>query len=229
MIISKNKGLSLISVFVILAVYNIVAFLLPLDRGGMFWVGYSFTTAAILLTAGVGFYALGREGLRSKVYGCSLIVLAWTYLIVQLVFGLLEIFLVFIPFQYGILLNTILFGACLIGLVAVDISKDEIERIDRRNKEKVFYIKALQIEIEGMADKITDEAVKKILNELAESIRYSDPMSSQELADLENQIKSRVADLSKSVVDNDLSIIKIICKEVQQLIVERNRKCIALK
>ena len=229
MIISKNKGLSLISVFVILAVYNIVAFLLPLDRGGMFWVGYSFTTAAILLTAGVGFYALGREGLRSKVYGCSLIVLVWTYLIVQLVFGLLEIFLVFIPFQYGILLNTILFGACLIGLVAVDISKDEIERIDSRNKEKVFYIKALQIEIEGMADKITDEAVKKILNELAESIRYSDPMSSQELADLENQIKSRVADLSKSVVDNDLSIIKIICKEVQQLIAERNRKCIALK
>lgn len=58
--ISKNKGLSLVIVFILLAVYNLIAFVLPFNRGGMFWTGYVFSMAAILLTASVGFYAFGR-------------------------------------------------------------------------------------------------------------------------------------------------------------------------
>lgn len=161
--ISKTKRLSLLIVLIILAVYNIIAFVLPFNRGGMFWTGYIFSMMSILLTAGVGFYAFGRESLRSKVYGCTLLSLVGYYLIAQLIIGILEMVLANVPFQYGIVLNAILFSACTIGLAAADISKEEIERIDLKVKEKISHIKSLQTDIEYLASKASDEITKKML------------------------------------------------------------------
>lgn len=227
--ISKNKGLSLVIVFIILAVYNIIAFVLPFNRGGMFWTGYVFSMAAILLTAGVVFYAFGRDGLRSKFYGCTLLSLVWCYLIAQLIIGMLEMVLAHIPFQYGIVLNAILFGACTIGLIATDIAKAEIERIDIKVKGKVFYVKSLQTDIENLVGKAPDEVTQKMLKNISEVIRYSDPMSSPQLAAIENKIASKIADLTNAIATSDSSIIKSSCDELQQLIAERNTKCKTMK
>lgn len=227
--ISKNKGLSLVITFIIFAVYNIIAFLLPNGKGEMFWTGYGFSMAAILLTAGVGFYTLERKGLKSKVYGVSLISLVWSYLIAQLIIGLLEMALPSIPFQYGIILNAILLGGCLIGLIAADIAIDEVERIDENVKKKVSYIKSLQTDIESLVGKNKDEAAKKALKDLAEAIRYSDPMSSSQLSAIENEIKVKAAGLTDAAVSADSAAIVSICGEMQQLVAERNRTCKTLK
>ena len=227
--ISKNKGLLLVITFIIFAVYNIIAFLLPNSQGGMFWTGYGFSMAAILLTAGVGFYTLGRKGLKSKVYGVSLLSLVWSYLIAQLIAGLLEMAFSSVPFQYGIILNGILLGACLIGLIAADIAIDEVERIDENVKRKISYMKSLQTDIESLSGKTQDEAAKKALKDLGEAIRYSDPMSSSQLLAIENEIKVKSAGLTDAAASSDSPAIVSICGEMQQLVAERNRTCKIIK
>jgi hypothetical protein len=255
--LTKNNTLFLASVFIIMAVYNVVVFILPFSKGGWFWTGYGFSMFAFVLTAAVGLYAFGREKLQSKFYRIPLVSVARRYLIVQLIVGILEMifqhnqylvgilemvfqnnpYLVgflkmvsqnsqYFQFQYGIALNAILLGACLIGLIAVDAAREEIERIDEKIKEKVFYIKSLQVDIECLVDKTLDESVKKILKNLAETIKYSDPMSSPQLASIENKIETKVAILTETVDAND---IKALCNELQQLFAERNRKCKILK
>jgi len=228
MTLAKDKKLPIVTVFIIMAVYNVVVFIIPFDRGGGFWIGYGFSMLSMLLTAGVGFYAFSREGLRSKFYGMPLMSVAWYYLIIQLVLGFAEMLLelIPIPFQYGIAVNAILLGACLVGLITVDVAKAEIERIDEKIKEKVFFIKSLQVDVEGLVDKASDESVRKILKELVETIRYSDPMSCPQLAAIENKIEAKVAALAEAV-DSDAS--KALCNELQQLFAERNRKCKILK
>ena len=133
-----------------------------------------------------------------------------------------------IPFQLGVALNTILLGACLIGLIAVEITREEIERIDGKVKEKVFYIKFLQTDVEGMAARAADESLKKVLKDLAETIRYSDPMSSPQLAAIENKIEARAAVLAEAFENAEGGVSKL-CNELQQLFAERNRKCKILK
>ena len=225
---TKDKKMSIVAVLITLVIYSIVVFVIPFNKGGGFWSGYSFSMLALLLTAAVSFFAFKPEGLRSKVYGLPLISVVWRYLVIQLVIGLLQMILDFIPipFQYGLALNVILLGLCLIGLITVNIGKEEIERIDEKVKEKVFYIKSLQVDVEGMVDKASNESTKKALKDLADTIRYSDPMSSPQLATIENKIENKIAMLSESI---DSVAIKAICDEIQNLFAERNRKCRILK
>jgi len=228
--LTKNKGMFFASIFIILAVFNVVVFVIPFNKGGGFWSGYGFSMLAILLSAAVSFYAFDREGLKSKFYGVPLMSVAWLYLAIQVIVGLIEIGLDFIPipFQYGIALNTILLGACLIGLITVEASKEEIERIDAQVKEKVFYIKSLQSDVESLVGRASND-MKKMLKDLAETIRYSDPMSSPQLATIENKIEAKTAGLAEAVGNADGSAIKALCDELQQLFAERNRKCKVLK
>jgi hypothetical protein len=231
MILTRNKKFFLAVMFIIMAVYNVVIFIIPFSRGGGFWTGYSFTMLAMLLTTGVGYFIFDRKGLQSKFYGIPLMSVVLGYLSIQFVIGLLETGMDYIPiaYKYGIALNTVILGACLIGLIAVNMTREAIEHIDEKVKEKVFYIKSLQADAEGFVDRATDESVKKVLKELAETIRYSDPMSSPQLAVIENKIETKVAVLSEIIEKADSSAIKTVSNELQQLLAERNRKCKALK
>ena len=226
---TKNKGLYFAAVFVAIAMYNVIAFVIPFNRGGGFWTGYGFSMLALLLSASVSFYAFSREGLRSKVYGVPLIYVVLWYLVIQLVLGLLQMSLCFIPYKYEIALNTILLGTFLIGLITAEAGKEEVERIDEKIKEKVFYIKSLQVDVECLMDKAPDDFTKKTLKDLAETIRYSDPMSNPQLATIENKIETKVAILTEAVDNTDGDAIKAVCTELQQLFAERNRKCKILK
>jgi len=228
--LTKNKGMFFAAVFIILTVFNVVVFVIPFNRGVGFWIGYGFSMLAILLLAAVSFYAFDREGLKSKFYGVPLMSVAWLYLVIQVIVGLIEMGLDFIPipFQYGLALNTILLGACLLGLITVEASKEEIERIDAKVKEKVFYIKSLQADVESLVGKAPDD-MKKLLKDLAETIRYSDPMSSPQLAAIENKIEAKATILTEAVGNANGDTIKALCNELQQLFAERNRKCKILK
>ena len=226
---TRNKGMSLAAVAIVLAVFNIITFVLPFNRSGSYWIGYGFTMLAILLTAGVGLYALGREGLKSKFYGMSIVLVAWTYLIVQAITGVLEMVIFTIPYQYTLVINIVMLGACLIGLIGVNMGKEEIERIEAKVNEKVFFIKSLQGDVEGLASRASDGSLIKALKELADTIRYSDPMSSPLLATIENKIEIKTATLAEAVEADDAVSAKGSIDELQQLFAERNRKCKSLK
>jgi len=223
------KDIFLIQTAIIAAVYNVLVFVIPFRRGGGFWSGYGFTMLMFAVLAGIGFYALGREGVKGKFYAIPLVSVAKKFLILQIIVGLSQMLFQFIPAHYGIALNTVFLGICVAKLITVGTAKKIIERIDEKVGEKVFYIKSMQVDVEGMVGKTSDEILKKALKNLAETIRYSDPMSNPQLAAVENKIEGKIAILAETIerADNDAS--KTLCDELQQLLAERNRKNKLLK
>jgi hypothetical protein len=228
MTFTKNKGLFLVIVAIVLGFFNAIAFVLPFARLGGFWTGYAFATLAILLTAFVLLYAFGHEGMKSKFYGVPLTFIVWPYLIVQVILSIVEMAMPGIPYKYEILLNCVPLAIVLIGLIGVNAGKEEIERLDAKVKGKVFYIKSLQGDVESFASRAQDAGLQKCLKALAETIRYSDPMSAPQLATVENAIEAKVASLGEAVGAN-ADAAKSLCDELQQLFADRNRKCKLLK
>lgn len=119
--------------------------------------------------------------------------------------------------------NSVIAGISAMCMISADAGRDEIERVEAKVQKKVFYIRELQADIELLADNETNTDVKTALTQLAEKIRFSDPMSSEQLADLENKISAKVLELKTA--PNKVEIIT----ELNSLLDERNKKCKILK
>ena len=105
------------------------------------------------------------------------------------------------------------------------IAKPYWEKLELEEKveKKVFYIKALQVDIEMLASTETDSDTKAALTKLAEKIRFSDPMSNEVLAELEAEITAQVKELKTA--EDKAEIITVL----DSLITERNKKAKLLK
>jgi hypothetical protein len=229
MIFTRNKRLFIYAVLIILVLYNAIAFVIPIEKNGNFWTGYLFTMLALLLSGGVCLYAFDKEGLQSKFYGWPLIIVLWNYLLIQMALGFVLLFVSSIPTWIGVIISCVLLSACLVGLIATEAGKGEIDRMDAEIQEKTFLIKSFQINIDSMIDKTGNPSIKKSLKDLSEVFRYSDPVSNPKLGSLENKIEAKINVLEESLGNASFEEAAMICEEIQRLMVERNKKCKLLK
>jgi len=226
---TRNRVSALIILAVAVVTFNVVAFAVPFVRGPVFWLGYAFGLVAILGGAAAIVYALGRKGLRSKFYGLPLASLAWSYIGTQITASFVEMRVFAMPTWLALVINVIILAVAAVGLVLADVGTEAIKQIDGRVGAKVFYIRSLQADVELMMDRAGDPGLRKSLGELAEALRYSDPMSSDSLAVVENTLEVKVAQLAELVGAEDPSEAISLVAESRELVAERNRKAKLLK
>jgi hypothetical protein len=214
-------------VIIVLALFNIIAFIVPFIRGVTFWAGYGFGIIAIAFAAFAVLHAFNRPGLKSKFYGFPIAYIAWVYLALQMIFSICSMALPLIPFWVTIVLSAVLIAFAVIGLITTNMAIPAIEAIDAKVATKTSYIKALQVDIELYADKVSDPVLKERLRALAESIRYSDPMSNSSLETLETQMQARVTQLGHELDNVETAIADV--NKLEQSLMERNKKCRLLK
>lgn len=92
-----------------------------------------------------------------------------------------------------------------------------------RAEKKVFYMKSLQVEVELLTESENDSEIQAELLKLAEKIRFSDPMSSDALAEIESEIANKIKEIKTS--EDKIAIIAV----TSALVEERNKKAKILK
>lgn len=112
-------------------------------------------------------------------------------------------------------------GAAAIGLIAADTVAEEIQAQDVRLKVNVSFMRDLQSKVNRMAA----QCELAELRQLSEDIRYSDPVSSDALAEIERDLAAAVDDLQAAVVDGDWQAARTLCRNASALLTERNRLC----
>lgn len=220
----KNKGMAYIVLAITFALLNVIAFAIPTAKTATFWIAYVFTAVAFALQIGIWNLAFkGTDTLKSKFLGIPLISVGITYLIIQII--AFAIFMAFpiAPSWIAIIVCALILGISAICLIGTETGREEVNRIEEKVEKKVFYIKSLQIDIEMLASAETDADTKAALAKLAEKIRFSDPMSSEALADLEAEIINKAKELKTA--ENKSAIIT----DLNSLITERNGKIKLLK
>ena len=219
---NSTKGYVILGILFILI--SIIAFAVPTVKTATFWIAYVFTAAAFAAQIGIWKTALGKgETLKSKFLGFPVVHIGIVYAVIQVIAFAVFMFVPTLPAWSAIVVCSVIAVISAVCMISADAGRDEIERVEAKVQKKVFYIRELQVDIELLADNESDAAVKTALAQLAERIRYSDPMSSEQLADLENKISSKVAELKATA-----SKMEIIT-ELNSLLDERNKKCKILK
>ena len=220
----KNSTKGYVILGILFALVSIIAFAVPTAKTATFWIAYAFTAVAFAAQIGIWKATLGKEDtLKSKFLGFPVVHIGIVYAIIQTVAFAVFMFVSRLPTWSAIVVCSIIAGVFAVCMISADAGRNEIERVEAKVQKKVFYIRELQADIELLVDKESDATVKTALSQLAEKIRFSDPMSNEQLADLENKISSKVAELKTT--SSKLEIIT----DLNSLLDERNKKCKILK
>ena len=220
----KNSKLGYAVLGIVCVLFNVIAFAIPTAKTGTFGVAYAFSVVAFASQIGIWKVALGKEDtLKSKFLGFPVVHIGIVYLIVQTVVFAVFMAVPTLPVWSAIVVCALVLGISAICMISAEAGRSEIERIETKVKQKVFYIKSLQVDVELLANNESDDAIKEALQKLAEKIRFSDPMSLPELETLEKELADKTNTL-KTTADK-LTVIS----EIDALLVERNAKIKILK
>ena len=214
---NSSKGYFILGILFILV--GVIAFAVPTAKTAAFWISYAFTVIAFAAQIIIWNAALGRsESLKSKFLGFPVVHIGIVYLVVQIIALIVLLFIPTLPIWSAVVACAVIAGVSAACMIASDVGRSEIERVSAKAQEKTFYIKQLQADVELLAGAETDAATKSALMQLAEKMRYSDPMSDEQLSDIEDRITEKIAELK---VSTDKTII---INELNSLLDERNRK-----
>ena len=220
----KNKSMAYAVLAIAFVLFNVIAFAVPAAKTATFWIAYAFTSIAFASQIAIWKFAFkGADTLKSKFLGIPLISVGITYLIVQIIAFGIFMALPLTASWIAIVVCALILGISAICLIGTETGREEINRVEEKVEKKIFYIKALQVDVEMLASTETDADTKAALTKLAEKIRFGDPMSNDVLSDLEAEITAKVKELKTA--ENKVEIITVL----DSLITERNKKAKLLK
>ena len=229
---SKGKKLAAI-LGICFAAYNIIVFALCGFAGhtAVFWLSWAFMLVAFaaMTTAGV---LLGKNGmfLRDWLFGYPIIKHSTFYIIAELIAS--TVFIIFedvVPFGVAFAVQILFLAVYCVFAVSCFLAKETIDEIHNKVSDKTSFMKLLRADSESIVAKCNEPELKKKLQSLSEEIRYSDPMSNEVLFELEKEITFTVSECGKAVDSNAVAEAADLCNKAHLLLVERNKKCKALK
>ena len=208
---------------VLLVLYILIAFLIPFVHTATFWVSFVFTLIAFGVVAASIYIAFVKNpDAKSRFYGFPIAKIGVIYGAVQLAAGLVLMALAaIVPAWIAVLVYAVALGAAVIGLVSAEAVVSEIHVQDAKLKNNVALMRSLQSKVNQIAAQSEDKGIKA----LAEEFRYSDPVSSDALAEIERDLAAVVDELQAAVVDGDGEATDKLCRKAAATLAERNRLC----
>lgn len=224
---SKGTVRTLVVLGLLLLVYLMLALLIPFVKTGVYWVALIFGIIAIAAQTVIMKCAFQNgESIKSKFYGFPIARIGVIYLVAQMVISFASMALSqWVPMWLEILLCGLLLAFTTIGLVAADAVREEIEVQEVQMKKDVAMMDGLISQAAHLVSLCEDSELKKAVQKLANEFRYSDPVSAEELLDIEKELQIELEELQRAVLDGDKDSAMPLCRQTMNTLAERNRLC----
>lgn len=232
-----KKSFSIYSIIwaICLAVFNVITFVTPnkigevSKFGGAFWVGYIFITVAFIGQLACAFAAFRAKNLNKLFYNVSLISISYGGLVAMLIAGGIFMAIPELPEWIGIIVCVIILAFNAIAVIKATAAAGIVGGIDGKIKTQTFFIKSLTVDAQELMTSTRSEELRLEAKKVYEAIRYSDPMSNEELTRLDSQIESGFTAFSDAVKAEDVELTKQIANELIETVEKRNGRCKLLK
>lgn len=221
---TKNTvGMALIYA-ILLGVFNLLVFVIFKKRTDVFWVSYGFMTLAFVVQIVSMLLAFKTADVEAAFFGIPLASFSVYYLCAALVIGALFMIFQQASFTLALVIQLLVLAAFLVVAIISLMARDTTQQIGQNIRENVTNLKSVLVDIEMMRDACAEPELKEMLRKLSETVRYSDPMTNESVAGVEQRIMQKVSELRINLDDGQLAAAKQSCAELERLYVERNRK-----
>lgn len=209
---------------ILLGVFNLLVFTISKSRNDVFWLSYGFMTLAFVVQIVSMFMSFKSADVETAFFGIPLASFSVFYLCAELVIGALFMIFQMASFTLALVIQVLVLAVFLIIAIISLLSRDTVQQISDNVKEHVSNLKSVLVDIEMLMDGCTDPELKADLRKLSETVKYSDPISNEAVADVEQRIMRKISELRINIDDNQIADAKQSCADLERLYVERNKK-----
>lgn len=214
-----------------LAVFNVITFVAANETVGLaavdssFWVGYAFITIAFIGNLICSFLFFKEENKNKVFLNIPIINLAYSALIISLIVGAVAMAVPQIPYWIGVIVDILVVAFYAIAIVKASAATDIVNDFEQKIKTQTFFIKSLTVDADSLMARSKSDEMKAETKKVYEAIKYSDPMSNDALASIENQIQNEFNTFADAVKSNDIDLAKSSSEELINLVNDRNNSC----
>lgn len=209
---------------ILLGVFNLLAFSIFKTRTSVFWLSYIFMTLAFVVQIVSMLLSFKTADVETAFFGIPLASLSFYYLCAALVTG--AVFMIFqvAGFTLAVVIQAVILAAFLIIAIVSLLARDTVQAVDKRVKQTITSHKTILVDVEVLASSCSDPELQQALNKFADTIKYSDPMSTAAVEPVEQRIMHKISELRTFMNNNQISDALQACKELETLYAERNKK-----
>lgn len=227
--LTKRKKSVIIIYSIATIVFLILTIGIPFAKPAASWMMFAFSIVSLAGGCGITLFAFSKsEELKSKFYGYPVFRIGSLYTIIQLALTVLIYIIgafVNIPYWVGLVLSVLVAGLASIGVITVDNARDYVEETEEKIVFATKTIKKFNVDIADILGMCKDEAAYLPLKKLVERFKYSDIVSNDETAAIEEKIKLEIEELRAIISSEETD--KIIAKidVISNLLSTRNALC----
>ena len=223
-----NKGKATVGIgliyAILLGVFNLLVFTIFKTHTSVFWLSYAFMTLAFVVQIVSMFLSFRTADVETAFFGIPLASFSIYYLCAALIVG--TIFMVFqnAGFTLAMVIQVLILAAFLIIAIISLLARDTVQAIGENVKKNINNHKSILVDIEMLESSCSNPELKQALAKLADTVKYSDPMSTAAIELVEQRIMRKISELRVSMDNEQTSEALNACKDLELLYVERNKK-----
>lgn len=219
---------------VIFAVFNAVVFLVrPIIPGyvirydARFWVAWAFVIAAFLGNLLCARAVFKTENLQKLFYKLPLITVSYTGLILMLVLGGALMLIPDCPAWIAAIVCIVVAAFTALAIVKTSWAGEAVQETHERVAQRTQLIRQLTREAETLLSRANTPATRAAAEQVYEALRYSDPMSSDALTEVETRLADSFRTFTAAVTSGEDA--ETAAHVLLMTLDERNKRCRAMK
>ena len=219
---------------IFLVAFNVIVFLVrPIIPGyeirydARFWIAWVFVMAAFVGNLVCANAAFKAENLQKLFYNVPLITISYSGLILMLVLGAVLMLIPNCPARIAAIVCVAIAVFTAVAVVMAGWAAETVSETHERVAQRTQFIKLLTVETETLMTAAKTPDAKIATKKVYEALRYSDPMSSEALGEIEAELAEKFRAL-EAAVTADQGVTEA-AESLLETLAERNRKCKAMK
>lgn len=190
---------------IFLVAFNVIVFLVrPIIPGyeirydARFWIAWVFVMAAFVGNLVCANAAFKAENLQKLFYNVPLITISYSGLILMLVLGAVLMLIPNCPARIAAIVCVAIAVFTAVAVVKAGWAAETVSETHERVAQRTQFIKLLTVETETLMTAAKTPDAKIATKKVYEALRYSDPMSSEALGEIEAELAGEIQGIEAS-------------------------------
>lgn len=207
---------------IVFAVFNLLVFMIFNQKNSVFWISYAFMCVAFVVQIASVIISFKKPETENIFMGIPVVSLSLYYFFAAMFAGAVFMIFQIAPVKLAIIVQTLILAIYAVVAILATLTRDVVQDVNDNLTEKVREIKTLNVDVEVLIPQVEDPALKKALKKLSETVKYSDPMSNDAVAEIEQQIMGEMNTLRVHIENGNNEEAISTCKNTEVLFLQRN-------